>query len=184
LWRGAAAAAILFFGVGVACLLRRRFRVELAQIAWVTPVLVCALNAPESVPWVWRAALGWAGFAGMALVLGIASVRLLREKDGQTPWYGIGAPAVMGLWAHIALPAQSAQIVLAVAAAVMALWTAEVVRHSRKKALKAWSGLFSICSAAALALSLGAVDVGGLFTALAFAVCAIDMRRSARSRLV
>lgn len=186
-WRGAplwgigALFAAGFFIAGIPQTWRQRERIDLAHVAWYTPALVAALNAPSTLPYGIRFGFGWAGFVGMAVVMLASAMRVVRDHDPQemrSPWYGLGGSAVMALWALDALPGQIAYGVFLALCCSAAFWVFSVAHHRGWDSQGAWSNLFSLCSMAAVAIRIQVLPAAAALTVAAAASLALDLWRT------
>ena len=181
LWCAGAIAAIVFFLLGVPQTWRHRSRMDMAHIAWYTPALIAALDAPHGVNHALRTGFGWFGFAGMGVVIAFSAIRVARghdPKDMRSPWYGLGGSAVMALWVLDVLPPTAALGACIVLACAWLFWVVSVAIRHGWDAQGAWSNLFSLCSMAAVAIHIHLLPLAAALTVVAVVSLMVDIWRT------
>lgn len=183
IWWVGTSLAIAFYVLGVSSAWIARHDIDLAHVAWFTPALVSALDAPSSIWPILRDVLGWLGFIGMTAVVVVSVYRVIREHDPagmRSPWYGIGGSAVMALWGVDALPRLGAMLCFASMLMMSIFWVVAVAKHQGWGSQGAWSNLFSLCSAAAVAIRVEFMLAAAALTLCAIAAAANDLLHTVR----
>lgn len=178
-WAGAVLSAG-FAVLGVRSMARDWHDIDLAHIAWFAPLLVAGLDAGHGIAASLRDMVGWAGFAGMLIVLWASTHRAITHHAPpmRSPWYAIGGGAIMSLWCVDALKPDAAMMIAIALGCAALFWVVRIAQNGGWWSQGAWSNLFSLCSVAALALRLDARPIAIAFTLAACVVAMVDMART------
>lgn len=179
-WSAGAVLSTGFALLGVPSMARDWRDIDLAHIAWFAPLLVAGLDAGPDVVAPLRDAVGWAGFAGMLVVLGASTHRAITHHAPhmRSPWYAIGGGAIMSLWCVDALKPDAATMIAITLGCAALFWVVRIAQNGGWWSQGAWSNLFSLCSVAALALRLNARPIAVAFTLAACVVALMDVART------